>query len=129
MTETIFCLAVIFGTAYAFRSSFRNTGDKKEPEREEEQSSDTYSALSEKITTLNQMKNSIDTVNDMIADIMSCAPGEVQKAVIIKIPESGREYSFLIDGEDNVSERLIDIFEGERDKLSSSLRKEIRKIS
>ena len=128
MTETIFCLAVIFGTAYAFRSSFRN-GDKKEPERDEEQSSDTYSALSEKITTLNQMKNSIDTVNDMIADVMSCAPGEVHKAVIIRIPDTSREYSFLIDGEDNVSERLIDIFEGERDKLSSSLRKEIRKIS
>lgn len=125
MVETLFCLSFIFGTAYAVNKSFRN---KKEPEHEE-QSSDTYSALSEKITNLNTIKNSIDMLNDMIADIMSCAPGEVHKAVIIKIPESSREYSFLINGEDDASELLSELFERERDDLSTSLRKEIKKIS
>jgi hypothetical protein len=128
MLKTIFCLAYIFGAAIIAERFFKRNGAEK-PKNEEPECRDSYSELSERISTLNSMKESIDTINNMIADIMSCAPGEVHKTIIVKIPDSSREYHFLINGEDAPSELFLEILEGERECVSTSLRKEIRKIS
>ena len=74
-------------------------------------------------------KEEIDNINEMIADIMSCAPGKVHKTASIKIIESGREYQMYLTGEDFSSELILEILQGEREELSSSLRKEIKKIT
>ena len=90
---------------------------------------ESYSELSQKIDELNRCKNGIDELSEMIADITSCSPGRVAKTVSVKILDSGREYNFLLDGEDFASELMLELFNSERDDLNTSLRSRIKKIS
>lgn len=103
---------------------------KNSPQEEEQARSDeAYSELSKKIDELNRCKDGIDQISDMIADIIACSPDKLHRTVIVNIPESGREYHFLVNGEDQASEMLLDLLETERDNLNASLRSRIRKIS
>ena len=103
---------------------------KREPEEKKQQiSTSSYSEISDQITRLNRYKEDIDELSEMIADIMSCSPGKVMKGITIRVPESDHEYDFLIDGEDETSNLLLDLLENERERLNTSLRQEIRKIS
>ena len=105
-------------------------GTKGEPERKPQDiSKASYSELSEQITELNRYRNDIDVLSDMIADVMSCEPNVEYKGISIRIPDTGREYNFLIDGEDEVSGLLLELLDVERDKLNTSLRQKIRRIS
>lgn len=96
---------------------------------QEERSNESYSELSRKIDELNRCRNGIDEISEMIADITSCSPGKVAKTVSIKILESGREYDFLLNGEDLASELMLELLNSERDDLNTSLRSRIKKIS
>ena len=103
---------------------------KREPEEKTQPiSKSSYSEISDQIARLNRYKEDIDELSEMIADIMSCSPGKVMKGVTIRVPESDHEYDFLIDGEDETSNLLLDLLENERERLNTSLRQEIRKIS
>lgn len=103
---------------------------KREPEEKTQPiSKSSYSEISDQITRLNRYKEDIDELSEMIADIMSCSPGKVMKGITIRVPEADREYDFLIDGEDETSNLLLDLLENERERLNTSLRQEIRKIS
>lgn len=103
---------------------------KREPEEKTQPiSKSSYSEISDQITRLNRYKEDIDELSDMIADIMSCSPGKVMKGITIRVPEADHEYDFLIDGEDETSNLLLDLLENERERLNTSLRQEIRKIS
>lgn len=88
-----------------------------------------YADLSESIEKLNLRKRSIDTMNDMIADIWECAPGLCHKTIIVRIPENGHEYQFTLNGEDDISDLFVEIFETEREINHTSLRQEISKIN
>jgi hypothetical protein len=102
----------------------------REPEEKTQQiSKSSYSEISDQITRLNRYKEDIDELSEMIADIMSCSPGKVMKGITIRVPESEHEYDFLIDGEDETSQLLLELLEAERERLNTSLRQEIRKIS
>ena len=114
-------LAVILGKGLR-----KNSPQEEEPE---EGSKDSYSELSRKIDELNRCRNGIDEISEMIADITSCSPGKVAKTVSIKILESGREYDFLLNGEDLASELMLELLNSERDDLNTSLRSRIKKIS
>ena len=127
MILSLLCMTGVVGMAAVIGKEFRKEQPPEEPKQEVNHR--TYSELSERITQLNDYKNDIDTVNDMIADIMSCAPGLVHKTVSVRILESERRYDFLLDGEDETSELLMQILENEREELSCSLRKELQKIS
>ena len=96
---------------------------------QEERSTEPYSELSRKIDELNRCRNGIDEISEMIADITSCSPGKVAKTVSVKILESGREYDFLLNGEDLASELMLELLNSERDDLNTSLRSRIKKIS
>lgn len=103
---------------------------KREPEEKTQPiSRSSYSEISDQITRLNRYKEDIDELSEMIADIMSCSPGKVMKGITIRVPEADHEYDFLIDGEDETSNMLLDLLENERERLNTSLRQEIRKIS
>lgn len=103
---------------------------KREPEEKTQPiSKSSYSEISDQITRLNRYKEDIDELSEMIADIMSCGPGKVMKGITIRVPEADHEYDFLIDGEDETSNLLLDLLENERERLNTSLRQEIRKIS
>ena len=96
---------------------------------QEERSNESYSELSRKIDELNRCRNGIDEISEMIADITSCSPGKVAKTVSVKILESGREYDFLLNGEDLASELMLELLNSERDDLNTSLRSRFKKIS
>lgn len=103
---------------------------KREPEEKTQPiSKSSYSEISDQISRLNRYKEDIDELSEMIADIMSCSPGKVMKGITIRVPEADHEYDFLIDGEDETSNLLLDLLENERERLNTSLRQEIRKIS
>lgn len=128
MFLSVLCTVGVIVAAASVGKGFSKPSEKA-PEREYITDNETYSELSERIETLNDYKEEIDNINEMIADIMSCAPGKVHKTAAIKIIESGREYQMLLTGEDFSSELILEILQGEREELSSSLRKEIKKIT
>ena len=126
MIELMLVLSVLGAAAWVGS----RLGTKGEPERKPQDiSKASYSELSEQITELNRYRNDIDVLSDMIADVMSCEPNVEYKGISIRIPDTGREYNFLIDGEDEVSGLLLELLDVERDKLNTSLRQKIRKIS
>ena len=123
----ILCVAFVMYIAVILGKGLRkNSPQEVEPE---ERSNESYSELSRKIDELNRCRNGIDEISEMIADITSCSPGKVAKTVSVKILESGREYDFLLNGEDLASELMLELLNSERDDLNTSLRSRIKKIS
>ena len=123
----ILCVACMMYIAVIVGRGIRKSSPQEK--EQEECSTDSYSELSQKIDELNRCKNGIDELSEMIADITSCSPGRVAKTVSVKILDSGREYNFLLDGEDFASELMLELFNSERDDLNTSLRSRIKKIS
>ena len=121
------CIAFVMYIAVILGKGLRkNSPQEEEPE---ERSNESYSELSRKIDELNRCRNGIDEISEMIADITSCSPGKVAKTVSVNILESGREYNFLLNGEDLASELMLEMLNSERDDLNTSLRSRIKKIS
>ena len=125
MIELMMVLTVLGGAAWVGS----RLGKREPVEKKQQISTSSYSEISDQITRLNRYKEDIDELSELIADIMSCSPGKVMKGITIRVPESDHEYDFLIDGEDETSNLLLDLLENERERLNTSLRQEIRKIS
>ena len=124
---SLLCVVVTLWLAVILGKGLRkNSPQEEEPE---ERSKESYSELSRKIDELNRCRNGIDEISEMIADITSCSPGKVAKTVSVKVLDSGREYAFLLNGEDLASELMLELLNSERDDLSTSLRSRIKKIS
>lgn len=124
---SLLCVVVTLWLAVILGKGLRkNSPQEEEPES---RSNESYSELSRKIDELNRCRNGIDEISEMIADITSCSPGKVAKTVSVKILESGREYDFLLNGEDLASELMLELLNSERDDLNTSLRSRIKKIS
>ena len=121
------CIALMMYIAVILGRGLRKSSPQEE--EQEERSNESYSELSRKIDELNRCRNGIDEISEMIADITSCSPGKVAKTVSVKILESGREYDFLLNGEDLASELMLELLNSERDDLNTSLRSRIKKIS
>ena len=125
----LLCIAFVMYIAVILGKGLRKNSPQEEHEEQEECSKDSYSELSRKIDELNRCRNGIDEISEMIADITSCSPGKVAKTVSVKVLDSGREYAFLLNGEDLASELMLELLNSERDDLSTSLRSRIKKIS
>ena len=121
------CIAFVMYIAVIVGRGLRKNSPQEE--EQEERSNESYSELSRKVDELNRCRNGIDEISEMIADITSCSPGKVAKTVSVKILESGREYDFLLNGEDLASELMLEMLNSERDDLNTSLRSRIKKIS
>ena len=103
---------------------------KKDPPSEpEEQCSGSYKEITKHIDELNRCRQGIDGLSEIIADITSCAPGKVSKTIRINVLENGDQYDFLLNGEDEQSEMLLELLETEREFLNASLRSKIKRIS
>ena len=124
--KSLLCVAFVMYIAVILGKGFRKVSPEKDQEQE---CTESYSELSKKIEELNRCKNGIDEISDMIADIIACSPDKLHRTVIVKIPETGREYHFLLNGEDTASEQLLELLDSERDTLNTSLRSRIKKIS
>lgn len=121
------CIAFVMYISVILGKGLRKNSPQEA--EQEERSTESYSELSRKIDELNRCRNGIDEISEMIADITSCSPGKVAKTVSVKILESGREYDFLLNGEDLASELMLELLNSERDDLNTSLRSRIKKIS
>ena len=121
------CIAFVMYISVILGKGLRKNSPQEA--EQEERSTESYSELSRKIDELNRCRNGIDEISEMIADITSCSPGKVAKTVSVKILESGREYNFLLNGEDLASELMLEMLNSERDDLNTSLRSRIKKIS
>lgn len=77
---------------------------------------------------ISEIKDDIKLMTEMIADVRSCDPGNLVRTVQVIIPEYGHRYDFVVDGHNEISDILVDLFYSERDDLSTSLRSEIQKI-
>lgn len=121
------CIAFVMYISVILGKGLRKNSPQEA--EQEERSNESYSELSRKIDELNRCRNGIDEISEMIADITSCSPGKVAKTVSVKILESGREYDFLLNGEDLASELMLELLNSERDDLNTSLRSRIKKIS
>ena len=82
----------------------------------------------DQLDCVNEIKEDIKTMTEMIADVRSCDPGNLVRTVQVIIPEYGHRYEFLVDGHNEISDILVDLFHSERENLSTSLRSEIQKI-
>lgn len=128
MKEILF-IVCFFALLFWCCKRFAPVQNDHHEEPEEDESTESYSEISEKIICLNNYKQRIDTINEMIADLMSCSPGKVHKSVSVKVLENDDEYDFLVSGEDYASELLLELLKNEREDLSTSLRAELKKIS
>lgn len=99
------------------------------PDEPEQKCSGSYREITQKIDELNRCRNGIDELSEIIADIMSCEPGKVSKTIRISVLDDGNQYDFLLNGEDEQSETLLDLLESERELLNASLRSKIKRIS
>lgn len=124
--KSLLCVAFVMYIAVILGKGFRKVSPEKDQEQE---GAESYSELSKKIEELNRCKNGIDEISDMIADIIACSPDKLHRTVIVNIPDTGREYHFLVNGEDEASENLLQLLDSERDTLNTSLRSRIKKIS
>ena len=99
------------------------------PGEPEQKCSGSYREITQKIDELNRCRDGIDELSEIIADIMSCEPGKVSKTIRISVLDDGNQYDFLLNGEDEQSETLLDLLESERELLNASLRSKIKRIS
>ena len=124
--QLIYCFFLLFLFWIAVKA-FRAQDEEKTID-EEEPEEQSYSEISDTINDLNDHKNKIDEINDIISDIRSCAPGKVHKTVSVRILENDHKINFDLNGTNYTSEMLIQILENERDTLASSLRKLMKKF-
>lgn len=80
------------------------------------------------IDVIYKLKNKINRIENLILDIRTSDPDTLYRSVSIDIPDGSGEYSFLIDGENDVSTHLIQLLETEKEKLLEELDKEIEKL-
>ena len=125
----LLCIAVMLYIAVILGKGLRKNSPHEELKEQDICSNSSYSEISKEIDELNRCRNGIDEISEMIADITSCSPGKVAKTVSVKVLDSGREYNFLLNGEDTASELMLELLSSERDDLSTSLRSRIKKIS
>jgi hypothetical protein len=82
----------------------------------------------DKLDEISETKDNIKLLTDMIADVESCSPDNLIRTITVTVNEYQREYTFTVNGQDDASDNLVNLFWYERDKLNTSLRENIRKI-
>lgn len=120
MIKIILLLAYFFFMIWLFWYVSRKNRPE-EPEKIDSNMIDVF-ALDE----IEEKKNKIKLLSDMIADIQSCDPDNLLRTVTVTVNQRG--YTFIVNGQDNISNELVNLFWMERGKLNTSLREDIRKI-
>ena len=124
---SLLCVVAVLWIAVILGKGFqKNNNLSDEPEQK---CSGSYREITAKIDELNRCRHGIDELSEIIADIMSCEPGKVSKTIRISVLENGNQYDFLLNGEDEQSEMLLDLLESERELLNASLRSKFKRIS
>ncbi len=100
--------------------------------RSDENSDIEFQSISEQIEHLNDLREQLQTVEEMITDISICSPDEHEKVISCEWMNSrGNKlrYDLWINGKNSTSEDLLKIAYSERRRLRTSLKSEIKKLS
>lgn len=120
----IYCFVVIYGLYKIYNRYYRYCSD--------ENSDIEFQSISEQIEYLNDLREQLQTVEEMITDISICSPDEHEKVISCEWMNSrGNKlrYDLWINGKNSTSEDLLKIAYSERRRLRTSLKSEIKKLS
>lgn len=121
------CLVVYTYIALKFLN-LKAVKKEEEPEQYKVEVLPKYETVREQVINMSNLRNDIDTLEEMITDI-TCNPKLTIRNVDIYIPATDRKYTFMVDGSCEYSKKLTELLEMERDKLTSSLFDNFKKIS
>ncbi len=116
-------LAFLIYILYKFRTKLNSTDDNGRIE---------FNCVSERIERLNNIRERLQTVEEMITDITVCSPDEHEKVISCEWMNGvgkKQRYDLWIDGKNNNSNELLKIAYSERKRLRSSLLSEIKDLS
>lgn len=116
-------LAFLIYILYKFQHKLNNSNDNGRIE---------FDYISERIERLNNIREQLQTVEEMITDITVCSPDEHEKVISCEwlngVGEK-QKYDLWIDGKNNNSNELLKIAFSERKRLRSSMLSEIKNLS
>lgn len=90
-----------------------------------------FLSVTEQLDRVNQIRDKLQTIENIITDIMICKPDECVKYITISCPSvnSVREYDFMVDGENATTEKVLALMYDERKNLRTSLQIETQKLA
>mgnify|MGYP003445987106 CR=1 FL=1 len=91
----------------------------------DEQSDIDFVTVSEQLEHLNELKDNIQSIEDMITEIEICEPEERATAINISMPTNNTGIQIVAN---NSSDEILKLLHKERQKLRSSLAKEIANL-
>jgi hypothetical protein len=100
--------------------------------RSDEDSDIEFQNISEQIEHLNELREQLQTIEEMITDVSICSPDEHEKVISCEWMNSlgnKLKYDLWVDGKNSTSEELLKIAYSERRRLRTSLKSEIKKLS
>ena len=100
--------------------------------RSDENSDIEFQSISEQIEHLNELREQLQTIEEMITDVSICSPDEHEKVISCEWMNSlgnKLKYDLWVDGKNSTSEELLKIAYSERRRLRTSLKSEIKKLS
>lgn len=118
-------IIILFTAIY---KAFRRIPRSREPSRETDYS---YQTLSEQLEKVNEVKERLDKIEQLLTDIEICNPNEYEKSITItwlSTNDRTEKYNLWINGKDISSEKLHELCISERKKLRSLLQSEIEKL-
>lgn len=123
---TIAAVYILFGSWIVKLLKGNHSADAQ-PEQSDEDDDDLDDLL-EVIDNLSDMRYRIEQLNDMSIDLKTCEPGRLHKTIKITIIDNRHEYDFMTTGQDLVSESVLKMISAERERVTTALRSENRKI-
>lgn len=90
-----------------------------------------FLSVSEQVDRVNEVRDRLQTVENIITDITVCTPDECVKYITLSCPTVNgvRECDFMVDGENETTEKVLALLYDERKNLRTSLQIETQKLA
>ncbi|MDE7137089.1 MAG: hypothetical protein K2O29_01330 [Ruminococcus sp.] len=90
-----------------------------------------FLSVTEQLDRVNQIRDKLQTIESIITDVTVCKPDECVKYITVSCPavNSVREYDFMVDGENETTEKVLALMYDERKNLRISLQVESQKLA
>lgn len=90
-----------------------------------------FLSVAEQLDKVNQIRDKLQTIENLITDITVCRPNECVKYIALKCPTATgeREHDFMVDGENETTEKVLALLYNERKELRTSLKIESQKLA
>lgn len=90
-----------------------------------------FLSVTEQLDRVNQIRNKLQTIENIITDVTVCKPDECVKYITVSSPAVNgvHEYDFMVDGENATTEKFLALLYDERKNLRTSLQIETQKLA